>query len=151
MSLVRWQPMRELDLLRREMDQLFEGLTDWNIPSLSMNGETTWMPEIELKETDNDVILKAQIPGMDPKDLDVQVSPEAVMIAGERRQETKTEEKGFFRSEFRYGRFSRTIPLPTEVRHDQVTSTFKDGLLTLTLPKTEGKQRKVVKVEVKPQ
>ncbi len=148
MSLIRWQPMHELDVLRRQMDQLFEGLTAHDFPLLSINGETKWMPAIELKETDTEVILKAQIPGIDAKDLDVQVTPDTVMLKGEHQEESKTEEKGFCRSEFHYGQFARTVSLPTAVQHEQVKSSFKDGVLTLTLPKVAEAQRKVVKVDL---
>lgn len=148
MSLIRWQPIRELDLLRRQMDQLFEGLTDRDFPMLSMNGETKWMPAVEVKETDTAVIVKAQIPGIDAKDLDVQVSPDHVMLRGEHQEETKTEEKGYYRSEFHYGQFARTVALPTTVQHEHVQSSFKDGVLTLTLPKAEDAQRKVTKVDL---
>jgi HSP20 family protein len=148
MSLIRWQPMQELDVLRRQMDQLFEGLTARDFPALSMNGETKWMPAIEIQETDTEVILKAQIPGIAAKDLDVHVSPDTVMLKGEYQQETKTEEKGFSRSEFHYGHFARTVPLPALVQHEQVKSSFKDGVLTLTLPKETEVPRKVVKVDL---
>jgi HSP20 family protein len=148
MSLIRWQPMRELDILRRQMDQLFEGLTERDFPMLAMNGETKWMPAIEMKETETEVILKAEIPGIEAKDLDVQVSPEAVMLKGEHKEETKTEEKGYYRSEFHYGQFARTVTLPATVQHEQVKSTFKDGVLMLTMPKAEETRRKVVKVDL---
>jgi HSP20 family protein len=147
MSLIRWQPMQELDILRRQMDQLFEGLTEHDFPMLSGNG-SKWIPAIELQETDTEVILKAQIPGIEAKDLDVEVSPDAVMLKGEHRQETKTEEKGLFRSEFRYGQFARTVPLPKAVQHEQVKSSFKDGVLTLTMPKAVEVQPKIVKVDL---
>jgi HSP20 family protein len=148
MSLIRWQPIRELDLLRRQMDQLFEGLTERDFPMLSMNGETKWMPAVEVKETETEVILKAQIPGIDAKDLDVQVSPDRVLMRGEHQQETKTEEKGYYRSEFHYGQFARTIALPAAVQHEKVQSSFKDGVLTLTLPKAEDVQRRITKVDL---
>ena len=147
MSLIRWQPMQELDVLRRQMDQLFEGLTVRDFPALSMNGETKWMPAIEIQETDTEVILKAQIPGIAAKDLDVQVSPDTVMLKGE-YQRTKTEEKGFSRSEIHYGHFARTVSLPALVQHEQVKSSFKNGVLTLTLPKETEVPRKVVKVDL---
>jgi HSP20 family protein len=148
MSLIRWQPIRELDILRRQMDQLFEGLAERDFPMLSMNGETKWIPAIEVKETDTEVILKAEIPGIDAKDLDVQVSPDAVMLKGEHQQETKTEEKGYFHSEFHYGQFARMVTLPTTVKHEHVKSSFKDGVLILTLPKSEEARRKVMKVDL---
>jgi HSP20 family protein len=150
MSLIRWQPIQELDILRRQMDQLFEGLTEHDFPMLSINGGNKWIPAIEMQETDTEVILKAQVPGVEAKDLDVQVSPDAVMLQGEHQQETKTEEKekGLYRSEFRYGKFARTVPLPKPVQHEEVKSSFKDGVLTLTMPKAVEVQQKIVKVDL---
>jgi HSP20 family protein len=148
MSLIRWQPMRELDILRRQMDQLFEGLTEHDFPMASNNGDSKWIPAIELQETDTQIILKTQFPGIDAKDLDIQVTPDAVMLKGEHHQESITQENGLHRSEFRYGQFARTVPLPKPVQHEKVQSTFKDGILTLTIPKAEEIQQKVVKVDL---
>ncbi len=148
MALVKWQPFRELGTLRRQMDQLFDDLLrehDW----MSWPGDgATWMPAIEMEETDQDLILKAQIPGMKPEELDVQVSREALSITGEHRQEDRSEEGGVIRSEFHYGKFHRTVPLPVEIQQDQVTAEFKDGILQLTMPKATDATRKVVRVEL---
>ncbi len=144
MTLVRWAPFREIDTLRREMDRLFD-----NLAIEPVNGfMTSGAPAVEIHETPEAVQLKAEIPGMDAKDLDVQVSAESVAISGERKTETRTEEKGFFRSEFRYGKFSRVIPLPARVQNDKVEAEYKDGILTLTLPKVEAEKNKVVKVNL---
>jgi HSP20 family protein len=150
MSLVHWQPMRELENLRRQMDRLFD---EWTLPrsefSLAPTGEEiAWTPAIELKETDSDIILKAQIPGIEAKDLNVEVSEDRVSISGENQQEKRTEEKGYFRSEFHYGRFERMISLPAPIKTDGVVSEFKNGLLTLQLPKAEEARRKVVKIDL---
>jgi HSP20 family protein len=149
MSLVRWQPMKEIENLRRQMDRLFD---EWMIPErdfpLLTHGDRTWAPAIEMQETETDVILKAEIPGMEAKELTVEVSEDSVLISGERQQEKRTEEKGFFRSEFHYGRFERSMHLPVSVKNTEVKSEFKDGVLTLTLPKSEEARRKVVKVEL---
>jgi HSP20 family protein len=85
---------------------------------------------------------------MEAKDLDVQVMADRVAIAGERRSETKTEENGRTRSEFRYGKFSRVIPLPVRIQNTNVTADYKDGILNLTLPKSEEEKNKVVKVNL---
>lgn len=130
-----WQPWREIDTLRRQFDQLFD--------SVDTAG---WTPAIELKDSGNEFVLRAQLPGIDAKDLDVQVTKDAVSISGEHHQENRSEENGFFRSEFRYGKFQRVIPLPVEVQNDQVKAEFKDGILSLTLPKVE--QAKVVKLNL---
>ncbi|MGF1479025.1 MAG: Hsp20/alpha crystallin family protein [Cyanophyceae cyanobacterium] len=148
MALVRWQPFQELSHLRQQMDRLFgELMSDRNWESLSGNGNI-WAPAIEIQETDQNIVVKAEIPGVEAQDLDVQVAPEEVSIAGEHREEKQTEEGGVFRSEFNYGQFQRRIPLPVPVQQEQVKSEFKNGILTLTLPKIEDAQRKVVKIKV---
>lgn len=150
MSLIRWQPWRELELLRQQMDQVFNELSrNESELGLPLGGrETTWIPAIELKETDTELILKAQLPGVSADDLDVQVMQEAISIAGEHHDEKRTEEKGLLRSEFRYGRFQRLIPLPVPVQNEQVKAEFNHGVLMLTLPKMTATPRKVVKVNL---
>jgi HSP20 family protein len=149
MSLVRWQPIKELESFRQQMDRLFDDwITPTRFPLLSNGEDVIWAPAIELNETDTDITLKAQIPGLDAKDLNVEVGEDAVLIAGEHQQEKQTEEQGIFRSEFQYGRFERSVPLPVSVKTDQVKSEFKNGVLTLTLPKAEAAHRKVVKLDL---
>jgi HSP20 family protein len=150
MSLLRWQPWREVDTLRQQMDRLFEDLIHdtHEVSLLPKHEDATWAPAVELKETDTNVILQAQIPGVEAKDLDIQVSQDAVSIAGEYRREKKTEEKGFFRSEFAYGQFQRIVPLPVRIDNESIVSEFKNGILTLTLAKMAGTAQKVVKVDV---
>ncbi len=150
MSLLRWQPWREVDTLRQQMDRLFEDLIHdtHEVSLLPKHEDATWAPAVELKETDTNVILQAQIPGVEPKDLDIQVSQDAVSIAGEYHKEQKTEEKGFFRSEFSYGKFQRIVPLPVRIDNEAIGSEFKNGILTLTLAKMAGLAPKVVKVDL---
>lgn len=150
MSLIRWQPLRELDNLRQQMNHLFDQLihTEPNQSRFPKMTNVAWMPTIELQETDTDIILKAQVPGVDAKDLDIQVSSDAVLIAGEHKEETRTEDKGIFRSEFQYGQFQRVVPLPQDVKYEQVKAEFKDGVVTLTLPKASSNRRNVVKVDL---
>jgi len=148
MTLIRWQPWQEIDTIRRQFDQLFDELTPIARTSLTVGNGNAWTPAIEVKTTDTAVIIRSELPGIEAKDLDVQVSREAVSISGEYKSETKTEEEHLFRSEFRYGNFRRVIPLPSPVQNDQVTAEFKDGILTLTLPKVETDRPKVVKVNL---
>jgi len=145
MALVRWQPFQELDSLQREMNRLFESLAPATESSV---GSVSFVPPAEMEETPDAIHLKLEVPGMDAKDLDVQVTAEAVSIKGERKSESKTEEKGMTRTEFRYGSFQRVIPLPAKVQNDKVKAEYKDGILTLNLPKAEEEKNKVVKVNV---
>jgi HSP20 family protein len=141
-----WQPWREMDLMRRQFDQLFNELTQ---PVESQTDtQPIWNPAIELQDAGDTIVVRAQLPGMDAKDLNVEVMKEAVSIAGERRHEQKAEENGFFKSEFRYGQFRRIVPLPVAVQNDKVEAEYKDGVLTLTLPKVEEVRNKVVKVDL---
>ncbi|MGA7932119.1 MAG: Hsp20/alpha crystallin family protein [Kovacikia sp.] len=151
MSLIRWKPLKELDTLRHQMNHLFDELMHGErefgqFPKLE---NTVWAPAIELKETDTELILKAVVPGIEAKELDVQISENTISIAGEHREEKRTEEKGYFRSELQYGQFQRIVPLPVSVKHEQVRHEFKDGVLTLTLPKAESSSQKVTKVDLK--
>jgi HSP20 family protein len=144
MALIRWQPFREIDALQREMNRLFDSLTA-DMTSLS-NG--AFMPAAELHETADAIHLKLEVPGIDAKDLDIQVSADAVSVSGERKSESTSEDKGVKRTEFRYGRFQRVFQLPARIQNDHVTADYKDGILTITLPKAEGEKTKVVKVNV---
>lgn len=142
MALIRWQPFPEMETLRRQMDQIFDEMANSN-----RDAQVTWKPAIELEDTEQHVILRAEIPGVEAKDLDIRVTREAVAIAGEHRYEKKAE-RGYVRSEFRYGNFQRVIALPVAVQNDQVQAEFKDGILTLTLPKVTEARHKVVKLNL---
>ena len=146
MALVRYNPWQEMNSLQRQLNRLFDdALTpdNWNdFCNLSK------VPAAELNETDDALHLKLEIPGMEAKDLDIQVMADRVAISGERKSETKSEEDGRTRSEFRYGKFSRVIPLPARIQNTNVTADYKDGILNLTLPKSEEEKNKVVKVNL---
>ena len=144
MSLIRWQPFSEIDSLQKEMNRLFDNLAPRTTEELG----SAFIPAAEMEETPEAIHLKLEVPGMDAKDIDIQVSADAISISGERKSETKTEDKGMTRSEFRYGSFRRVIPLPTRVQNTNVNAEYKDGILNLTLPKAEEDKNKVVKVNV---
>jgi len=145
MQLIRWEPFREIDTLQKEMNRLFESLTYHKGDG---QDRISFIPPAEIEETPEAINLKLEIPGMEAKDLDIQVTTDSVSISGERKSETKTEEKGITRSEFRYGQFRRIIPLPTHIDNNNVQAEYKDGVLRLTLPKVEEEKHKVVKVNL---
>ncbi|MEL6321599.1 MAG: Hsp20/alpha crystallin family protein [Cyanobacteria bacterium J06626_14] len=145
MALVRWNPSREIDTLQREMNRLFDDVfTDFP----RRNGMAGFVPSAELSETADGYNLKLELPGLSKDELDIQVTAEAVSIAGERKSEAKTEENGVTHSEFRYGSFKRVIPLPGRINNQNVVADYKDGILSLNLPKAEEEKNKVVKVNV---
>ena len=140
----RWEPFGEMESLHRRMNRLFERL----MPSGDRFFGLDFMPAAEMEETDNEIHLKLEIPGMEAKDLDIEVRETSIDISGDRKSESKTEAKGMISSEFSYGKFERVIPLPAHVQNDKVKAEYKNGILTLTLPKTEAEKHKTVKVEV---
>ena len=145
MALIRWEPFREVNALQQDMNRLFDRLAPMSQETMM---KSAFAPPAEMEETEDTFQIKLELPGMDPNDLDVQVTREAIAISGERKTETKSEENGMTRSEFRYGRFSPTIPLPTRIDNTNVQADYKDGILTLSLPKAEEEKNKVVKVNV---
>lgn len=145
MLLTRWQPFSEMSSLQRQLNRLFDDrlMSHWpDDDTLLLN------PPVELSETDEAIHLKLEIPGMKSEDLDIQVTKDSVAISGERKQENKTEENGVTKTEFRYGRFQRVIPLGASVQNTDVTAEYKDGILTIVLPKTDEEKNKVVKVQI---
>jgi HSP20 family protein len=148
MALIRWQPWQEVDTLRHQLDQLFDELSPIARGTALRTNTANWIPAIELKTTETAVILRAELPGIEAKDLDVQVSRDTVSIAGEYKAEIQTENHQIIRSEFRQGSFKRVISLPNQVQNDQVNAEFKDGILTLTLPKVEADLPKLVKINL---
>ncbi len=143
----RWDPFREISSLQREMNRLFERM----MTTTGERGEGleyNFIPAAEIREDDDSVELRVELPGMEAKDLDVKVTADAVSISGERKSEFRSEERGTRRSEFRYGRFQRVIPLPARILNDKVQAEFKNGVLCLKLPKAEEEKNKVVTIRL---
>lgn len=150
-TLVRWQPVRDITVVRRQLDQLFEELSHLNFETPFIKPRdlgTTWIPAIELYDNGSELVLRVELPGINAKDLDVQVTREAVVIAGEYHSEQKTDEQNLLRSEFRYGKFRRVVPLRTAVQNDHVKAEFLNGVLSLTLPKVQADRPQVVKLNL---
>jgi HSP20 family protein len=147
MALIRWQPFRELDEMQQELNRVFDRL-GYNYSDQKNDNLTAFVPPAEMEETEEAFQVRLEVPGMNPDDLDIQVSAENLSIRGERKSESKTEEKGIKRTEFRYGTFQRVIPLSSRINHNDVQATYNNGVLELTLPKAEEEKQKAVKVNV---
>ena len=146
MALVRYNPWQEMGSLQRQLNRLFD---DVMIPeNWGDFGNLAKVPAAELTETEDALHLKLEVPGLEAKDLDVQVMADRVAISGERKEETKSEENGRTRSEFCYGKFARVISLPAKIQNTNVTAEYKDGILNLTLPLSEEEKNQVVKVNL---
>ena len=147
-GLVRWNPARETVSLREAMDRLFE--ESFLRPDLFGAGETpaSALP-LDMYETENDVVVKASVPGVKPEDIQVTVTGDLLTIKGEFKSEEKSEKHNVLRQERRYGSFCRQLGLPVSVDSGQAAATFENGILTLTLPKVEAVKPKTVKVVAK--
>ncbi|MHC5731394.1 MAG: Hsp20/alpha crystallin family protein, partial [Nostoc sp.] len=119
---IRWEPFREIELLRRQMDQIFSEMATASRGNeeISQSIGAAWVPAAELHDNGSSLLLRVEIPGVEAKDLDVQVTQEAVSISGEHRYQKRSESKGNVRAEFRYGKFTREIPLTNKVQNKQV-------------------------------
>ncbi|WP_414528210.1 Hsp20/alpha crystallin family protein [Nodularia chucula] len=149
MVLSRWEPFREIETIQRQMNRLLEQITPTSETGDIIGDRLTFVPPAELEETSDHIKLRMEIPGIDPQDLDVKVAADTVSVSGERKSEIKEQERrGMRRSEFRYGRFQRIIPLPCRIQNDQVQADFNNGLLCLTMPKAEEEKTRVVTVQL---
>lgn len=139
-----WNPIEEIDAARRQLDHMFEGITD----SDSSSKYARWAPAVELWDTGDALIFKAFLPGVKAESLDIQATRDSISISGERHpQELKEETQRLF-SDISYGHFHRASKLPVAIQNTKVEASFEQGILTLTLPKVETEQNKVVKVNL---
>ncbi len=143
--LTRYNPWQDFNTLQRQINRLFDSAIE---PNTVGERAFTKVPAAELHETADAIHLKLEVPGIEAKDLDVQVTENAVAISGERKSEKKTEDNGRTVTEFHYGKFQRVIPLSARIENTNVTAEYKDGILNLTLPKTQQEKNKVVKVNL---
>jgi HSP20 family protein len=137
--------------LHREVNRLFDDVFRGfgsGLPSLrGVSGFGAGWPSVEISDTDKEIKVTAEVPGLEEKDIEVLLNDGVLTLKGEKRSETEDKEKQF--SECYYGRFERRIPLGTEVKEDQVEATFKNGILTVRLPKTEKAQSQVKRIAIR--
>ena len=145
-NLVRWEPFRDLVSLREAMDQLFEeSFVRPQAGALASVGQGSLA--LDMYETDDAVVVKSPIPGIDPDDIDISITGDTLTIKGETKTEEKVEENNYIRRECHYGSFARTVAIPTSVVADKAEAEFENGVLTLTLPKAEEIKPKAIKVK----
>ncbi len=144
-SLIRWEPAREMMSLREAMDRLFD---DAFTRPLSLAGNWS-VPAVDMYQTDNEVVVKAALPGFKSEEVQINVTGEVLTIKGETRQETESKERTYHLREQRWGSFERSLILPTEVVADKAKAEFENGLLTITLPKAEEVKPKTITIKSK--
>jgi HSP20 family protein len=147
MAIVRWEPFRDLVTAQRDFDRLFRGAFSAQ-PGETELSTRSWAPPVDIYETEDAIVLKAELPGVDPKDVEVRVEDNTLYLKGERKFEKEVKEQNYHRVERSYGSFARSFSLPNSISTDQVKAEFKDGLLTLTMPKREEAKPKTIKIDV---
>jgi HSP20 family protein len=147
-NLTRWDPFREVGDLRETMDRLFDrGFSrPWRLITWD-TGEGLF--PVDLYETDNEVVVKASLPGVKAEDVDISVTGDTLTIKGEFKEEHEEKKPNYHRQEHRYGSFHRVLTLPVRVDADKADATFEDGVLKLTLPKSQEVRPKTIEVKPK--
>lgn len=140
-----WTPFRDLEQMRREMDRLWDSFFERR-PSRG-EGVSEWLPMLDILESKGEYIIKVELPGIDPKEIEISLTNDLLTIKGEKKQE-KGEEEAIIFSERTFGPFNRTVRLSRPVQSDKINASFKNGLLTITLPKTEEAKKKEIKINV---
>ncbi|MFO7674764.1 MAG: Hsp20/alpha crystallin family protein [bacterium] len=143
-NLVRWDPFREVSSLRDDMEWLFDSVYGRYPRERS---EINWAPPLDIEETESSLVVRAEIPGMKKDDIKISLTGDTLCISGERHHEAEQKDKTFHRIERAYGRFMRTLVLPTDVDGSKVKAAYKDGVLELTLPKSEKAKSRDIAIE----
>jgi len=146
MRIVRWDSFDDLGTLGRSMDRLFDGVMTIRRPGREMTS-LGWVPKVEMFETDTAVVVRAELPDIDPNQVDITVTNDTITLRGQTRHEDEQKGRQYYQREFRSGEFSRTLPLATEVKSAEAKATYKDGVLEVTLPKSERVKPTSVKVQ----
>ena len=147
MAIVKWSPFRDIIGLQDEMNRLFDSFSrSGDSPTLT---EGTWAPSVDIYETKDAIIIDAELPGLNQKDINVSVSDNVLTIKGEKKQEKEVKEENYHRVERSYGSFTRSFTLPVGVKSESIKAAYKDGVLKVTLPKAEESKPKQISIDVK--
>ncbi|GAB4464549.1 MAG: Hsp20/alpha crystallin family protein [Armatimonadaceae bacterium] len=146
MGIVRFDPFRDLERIQNEMNRLFEGYN--NVPERSGSGlmqqSRLWSPTVDVAENENEVVLRAELPGMKQEDIDIELTGDTLTIRGERKFENEERKENMIRVERSYGKFQRSFTLGVPIKSDDVKASYRDGVLEIVLPKSEEtKPRKI--------
>lgn len=141
----RWEPFRGASTLQEQVNRLFNDVLDRSREESSL---TSWAPAVDIYETEHELVVKADLPDVDPKELDIRVENNVLTIRGERKFEKKVNEENYLRVERTYGSFSRSFSLASTVNSEAIKADYQNGVLTLSIPKREEAKPKQIKVNV---
>lgn len=147
MALIRWEPVAELNTIQNEMNRLFNTFFDPSAPTGRGNGTARrWLPAMDLVETPDHYVLRADLPGLADGDVNVQLEDNVLSISGERKAEHDDQQEGYYRLERAFGAFSRSLTLPEGVNPDAVQAHFDRGVLEIRIPKPEQRKPKTIQI-----
>ena len=146
MAVVRWDPFRDLNMLQDRMNRLFDdaGRNTWRTDEPSAT--TTWSPAVDIFETEGEIVVKAELPGMEHKDIALNLENNVLTLKGERRFQKETKDDNYHRIERAYGGFSRAFSIPATVDEEKIRAEYKDGVLKIVLPKKEQTKPKQIRI-----
>lgn len=146
MELVRWNPIRDIFSLRNHTNRVFG---DFYFPTNREEGDLSmwnWNPVVDVYDNDDNIVLKAEIPGIDKKDIEIDVKGRVLTLKGERSSDNEVKEDNYYRRERCFGKFERAFTLPVNVEPDKIKANYKDGVLEIEIPKPEEKKPKQITV-----
>ena len=146
-NLTRWEPAREMMTLREAMDRLFDDA--FTRPLSVRDGWSMATPAIDMYQTDNDVVVKASIPGIKAEEVQINVTGDVLTLKGEAKKEEERTDRAWHIREQRFGSFERSIVLPTDVKSDKAEAVFENGILTITLPKADEVKPRTINIKAK--
>ncbi len=141
MAIIRWDPFREMTQVQSQFNRLMDHV--WG------GRQESWMPAVDVFDKKDAVVLKAELAGMSPDDIEIEVEDNVLTIKGERRFEEKVEDERYYRIERRFGGFQRSLAMPQGVNADGIVAAYEDGILTVTVPKVEEEKPKRIEVKAK--
>ncbi len=153
MAIVRFRPFsqaldpfRDFGDIQTEVNRLFDNFL--GRPAQAGGMERVWAPAVDMYETKDELVVTAELPGLNEKDIHLSITGDMLSIRGERQWNQEVKQESYYRGERWYGKFERTLPLPMSVQADKVTASYRDGVLTIKLPKVEEIKSKEIKIDV---
>src|SRR5215467_7236031 len=146
MAISRWDPFRDLNVLQDRMNRLFNDAgRGWRTDEPAAT--TTWSPAVDIFETENEIVVKAEVPGVDRKDISLNLESNVLTLKGERKFEKETKEENYHRIERAYGGFSRAFSIPATVDEEKIRADYQDGILRIALPKKKQVRPKQIRID----
>ena len=141
MAIIRWDPFREMTSVQTQFNRLMDQM--WG------GRQESWLPAVDVFDNKDSVVVKAELAGMDPDDIQIEVEDNVLTVKGERKFEETVDEERYYRVERRYGSFQRSLALPQGVKPDDISASYEDGILVITVPKVEEEKPKRIEVKAR--